>query len=124
MPLELYSGIPLRHNQSLIINGGSKPMKTFTMFNKFLPTEEERKRLTELSKMNSSKFGDSLKKWSDYLFSVFYRIRKLCVNSDSALGMCGIKLGSCKNTNWSSYATDPKSSFDVINKTTGTFNIW
>lgn len=124
MPLELYSGSPIKQNQAIILNGGNKPTKTFSTYNKFLPSEEEKRNLTDLSQINSRKFGEALNQWVDRLFSVFYKIRKLCVSSDSTMSKCGMKFGSCKNTNWSSYALDPKSAIGVINETTGTFNIW
>lgn len=124
IPLELYSGAPIKLNQAVILNGGYKPTKTFSAYSKFLPGKEEIQQLVDLSRLNSQKFGDSLRKWTDQLFSVFYKVRKLCVSSDSTMSICGIKLGSCINTNWSSFALDSKSAIGVINHTTGTFSIW
>lgn len=124
MPLEVSSGIPITQNQAIILNAGYETLKTFSQYDTFIPSEEERKHLTDLSHTNSERYGNSLTEWTDHLFSIFYKIRKLCVISDSTVNICGIKLGSCIKTNWSSYSLDPKSAIGVINETTGTFNIW
>lgn len=125
IPFEFYSGTPIKQNQAIILNGGNKAIKTFNnTYNKFLPSEEEKRHLTNLSQINSRNFEDSLAQWNDRLFSMFYKIRKLCVSSERTMSKCGMIFGSCKNTNWSSYALDPKSAIGLINETTGTFNIW
>lgn len=124
MPLELYSGLPIRQNQVSILNGGYKTTKTFGAYAKYLPSEGEVQRAFDTSRINSQKYGDNLTKWTDELFSMFYNIKKLCVTTARTADVCGIKLSNCKNTNWSSYAVDSKSAIGVINETTGTFNIW
>lgn len=124
MPLEVYTGLPLKSNQAIVLHGGYKTPKTFSQFNKFLPSEEERKNLIDTSITNSQRYGDLLTEWTDELFSNFYKLRKLCVTSDSTIELCGVKVSSCKNTTWSSYALDPKSAIGAINQTTGMFDIW
>nr|CAH7713300.1 unnamed protein product [Callosobruchus chinensis] len=125
VPLEYYLGLPIKDHQAAVVNVGTKPSKDFKgSFQKFLPTDAERRRLEKLSNENVAKRGEALAKWVDSLFAEFFRTEKACAKSRELTDACSVKLDVCVGTDWSSLSPDPKSALGVLNQSTGTFDIW
>lgn len=117
-PLEFYSGIPLTHKQTLLIHGGSPSKSVSDNFDKFL----DEGILKAVSVSNANKTGKELRDWIDSLFVKFYVIEKTCAVGGSEV--CGVTMEECRTTNWSSFASDPKSFIGEVNQTSGAFDIW
>lgn len=125
IPLETYSGKPIRTIQALYANTGSVSSKDFRgMYENFTPDDFQRAALEKLSQANAKREGQALSLWIDDLVSRFYGIEKVCAANNEDVDMCGTKISVCTNTDWSSFAHDPKSAIGTVNETTGTFDIW
>lgn len=125
IPLETYSGKPIKTVQVSYANAGSASSKDFRgMYENFTPDDFQRTALERLSQSNAKREGRALSLWIDDLVSKFYDIEKVCVVNSGGSDVCGTKVSACAKTNWSSFAHDPKSAIGTVNETTGTFDIW
>lgn len=121
IPLEYYSGNIVTQKQVSFIHSGSGIIKEFdSQWNKFLPTPEEQEILLSKAVSDSNRFGPDLQEWIDSLVSNFFVFGSLCI-ARSSQEVCEGQFANCKQTNWSSFATDPKSFLGEINKTTGNY---
>lgn len=120
LPLDTYNGSPAKVHQLTYLNRGSKEKKDLknSLFDKFLPSTEQKQHLRATSDLNTQKTGDELAAWIDQLFAMFYKIAQTCGT------ICGVQLDSCEQTHWSSLAPDPKSAIGTSKGTTGSFDVW
>lgn len=125
-PLEYFSGNELSHQEASIIHGGSQASYkkyNFNGQNNFTPTEEESRKLQNLSSSNMKRIHLDLREWVDALSIDFYNVLGLCVTKDSNLKEnldCGNhKFEVCELTQWSSLSLDPKGQVGKLNKETG-----
>ncbi|XP_072386942.1 xylosyltransferase oxt [Diabrotica undecimpunctata] len=126
-PLEYFNRSPVRPHQVTYLHGGPKDKKDFkNSFGKFLPPALQKQEMERSSLANSLKTDVDLTKWVDELFLEFYSIKKSCESSklSRSVQTCGVELGKCEESRWSSLAPDPKSAIGQVNLTTGTFDIW
>lgn len=120
-PLQFFGGNAIRQNQVNFIHGGIGENHDFDDgYSKFLPEIAERERLERLSKANAKRYDVDLEEWIDSLISAFYIFENVCFQWKS----CVENLQVCSNTNWSSFAPDPKSYIGQLNETTGRFDPW
>lgn len=123
-PLEYFSNSLVTQNQANFIHAGPASVEQFDSFyDKFLLSSSERQSLQHLSLSNSKRFGVDLEEWIDTLFVSFYQFMDICVvNEVSQFSQSDLEI--CSQTDWSSFAPDPKSFIGEINQSTGKFDPW
>ncbi|KAK5642064.1 hypothetical protein RI129_008231 [Pyrocoelia pectoralis] len=113
-PLEFFSGNVVTQKQVSFIHSGSDIIKEFDSYwDKFLPNNFDRDTFLSKSIADSKRFGTDLRDWIDSLVSKFFIIGSSCIANDPNK-VCARGFEECPNTNWSSYAPDPKSSLKNI----------
>lgn len=121
VPLQFFGGSVVRQNQVGFVHGGVGANSDFGEgYNKFLPDAVEREHLERLSQANAKRYDVDLEEWIDGLVLAFYQFENVCFKTKSCAG----SLQLCSDTNWSSFAPDPKSYIGQLNKTTGRFDPW
>ncbi|KAL1517259.1 hypothetical protein ABEB36_001046 [Hypothenemus hampei] len=100
------------------------PVSNSPNYDKHLPNSVQKRVLELETQENVQKTGQELLMWIDDLTTSFYSIERLCVNVEFSIDICGNAIPTCKMTNWSSLASDPKSAINEINPQTGGFDIW
>lgn len=125
-PVEYFSGKELSHQEADIIHSGSQSSYknfTYVKHTPFIPNQEERKLLREISDSNIKRINEDLREWIDGLTIEFYNVLGSCIARSSNLKdtiKCGNhKFDSCESTQWSSLSQDPKGSIGKLNKVTG-----
>lgn len=112
-PLEFFSGNVVTQKQVSFIHSGSDVIKEFDPYwEKFLPNTFDRETLFSKSIADSKRFGTDLQDWIDSLVNKFFTISDSCTVKNAS-GVCQ-DLHVCSQTNWSSFAPDPKSSLENI----------
>lgn len=122
-PLQYFSNTVVTQTQVGFIHAGPSGYEVFgSIYDTFLPSSSERESLRHLSVSNSKRFGVDLEEWIDTLFGSFYEFVNICVVNEISKLQSSFKI--CSQTNWSSFAPDPKSFIGEINKSTGKFDPW
>lgn len=122
-PLEYFSNKAVTQTQVEFIHAGPSAYEAFDGFyDQFLPSRAESASLQQLSVSNAKRFGLDLEEWVDSLVDGFYRFVSICVVAEVPNLQSGFKV--CSQTNWSSFASDPKSFIGEVNRSTGKFDPW
>lgn len=120
-PLQFFGGNLIKQNQVGFIHGGvALNNELEESYYQFLPAFSERERLERLSQANAKRYDVDLEEWIDSLILTFYRFENVCFQGKS----CSNGMQLCSETDWSSFAPDPKSHIGQLNETTGRFGLW
>lgn len=110
-PLEFVSKTLVSLTQTQMIHNGAK-LRDVGEWSKYGKSAVQKEQLQELSNSNAQRIGVDLQEWIDQLVSKFYVIKASCstLNNFKCVGF-----EVCGNTNWSTFAPDPKSDISSIN---------
>lgn len=123
VPLAFEAGKAIRPARSQIVNLGSslatlpEDFKLPSEWQLHLPPAEDVRVLKELAQTNAQRLGNSLLSWIDELVGKFFHIRETCTATakDVKISTDSVEtLPLCKDTTWSSFATDPKSDVNAL----------
>ncbi|XP_046968584.1 xylosyltransferase oxt [Vanessa cardui] len=120
-PLEYFSGKEISHQEANLVHSGSQNSYknvTFTKPIKFLPEQEEKSLLVEISNSNIKRIKGDLIEWIDSLNLEFYNVLGSCIsNTNNDNVSCGnYKFQQCSLSEWSSSSPDPKGTIGKVDK--------
>lgn len=126
-PLEYFSGKEITQQEANLIHHGSKNSyknHSYVKPNNFLPNQEDKILLTEISNSNIKRINGDLIEWIDNLSIDFYNVLGSCIlYPDKDLiekVSCGnYKFQNCVLTEWSTHSPDPKGSVGILDKKSG-----
>ncbi|XP_063241407.1 xylosyltransferase oxt [Bacillus rossius redtenbacheri] len=128
VPLELVSGVEVSQQQTTFLHSGpGQPYDVHHvhLWEKFLPSAEDRQAMHRKAVASSRRFGVDLKEWIDGLTSRFYRVLNSCIAFLPTGNVCtDSHFESCEATMWSSLSADPKATIGSMNNVTGRLNRW